>query len=164
MTSTVPGMSSVVAVGSLDSSTAYRVTAAATTPIGTLIQKTADQSTWSTRKPPSSGPSASPSDEMPAQIPIAVATCLRGNAVTMIESESGFMSAPPEPCTARAMISWWSFVASAHAAELRVKMASPTRNMRFRPKRSPSLPPSRISAANVRTYALIVHSRLSWFV
>ena len=98
-------MSSVLAVGSFDSSTAYSVAAAATTPIGTLIQNTADQSTWSTRKPPSSGPIASPSEEMPAQIPIAVATCLRGNAVTMIDSESGFISAPPAPCTARKAIS-----------------------------------------------------------
>ena len=45
VTSTVPTTSSVFAVGSFDSSTAYRVAAAATTPIGTLIQNTADQST-----------------------------------------------------------------------------------------------------------------------
>ena len=32
---------------------------------------------------------------MPAQMPIACGSCLRGNAATRIESESGFRSAPP---------------------------------------------------------------------
>ena len=43
--------------GSRDSATRQSSTTAATTPIGTLIQKTLDQPTCSTRKPPSSGPS-----------------------------------------------------------------------------------------------------------
>ena len=74
VTSTVPRMSKRRAFGSLDSCTAQSVAAAAMMPIGTLIQKTADQSTCSTRKPPSSGPTARPSPEMPAQMPIAVGT------------------------------------------------------------------------------------------
>ena len=43
MTSTVPTMSKRRAFGSRDSCTAQSVAAAATTPIGTLIQNTADQ-------------------------------------------------------------------------------------------------------------------------
>ena len=38
---------------------------------------------------------------MPAQMPIAVGSCWRGNAVTMIESESGFIIAAPTPWQAR---------------------------------------------------------------
>ena len=68
----------------------------------------------------------------------------------MIDSESGFMSAAPMPCTTRAEISPVSLVASAQAADESVKMARPTRKIFLRPKRSPSLPPSRISAANDR--------------
>ena len=151
MISTVPTMSSVFADGSRDSTTAHRQTAAATTPIGTLIQNTADQSTCSVRKPPSSGPIARPRPEMPAQIPIACGSCLRGNAATMIDSDSGFSIAAPTPWTARDVISWVSDVDSAHAADERVKIARPSRKIRFRPNRSPSLPPSRISDANDRT-------------
>src|SRR5262249_879917 len=81
-----------------------------------------------------------------------------------IESDSGFSSAPPTPCTARAAISWLSVVASAQAADASVKIARPTRKIRFRPNRSPSLPPSRMRAANVRMYALTVHSRFSGLV
>ena len=151
VTSTVPITSSVLVVVSLDSTTAHQVTPAAITPIGTLIQNTADQDTFSTRNPPSSGPIARPRPEMPAQTPIAVGSCLRGKADTRIDSDSGFRSAPPTPCSDRNAISWVSVVASAQAADAIVKIASPTRKMRLRPKRSPSLPPSRISAANVST-------------
>ena len=104
-------------VVSLDSETAHSVTPAATTPIGTLIQNTADHETCSTRKPPSSGPIARPRPEIPAQMPIAVGSCFRGKAATRIESESGFSSAPPTPCSERAAISWVSVVESAQAAE-----------------------------------------------
>ncbi len=68
----------------------------------------------------------------------------------MIESESGFMSAAPTPWTARDAIRPLSLVESAQAADESVKIARPTRNIFLRPKRSPSLPPSRISAANER--------------
>ncbi len=78
----------------------------------------------------------------------------------MIDSESGPMSAPPTPCTTRPVMSWASVCASAHAAELAVKIASPTRNRRRRPNRSPSLPPSRVSEASASEKALTVHSRL----
>ncbi len=87
---------------------------------------------------------------MPAQMPIACGSCLRGKAATRIDSESGFKSAPPTPCTARKPISWVSVWESAHAADESVKMSSPTWKMRLRPYRSPSLPPSRIRVANTR--------------
>ena len=83
-------------------------------------------------------------------MPIAVGTWWRGNASTMIESESGFMSAAPTPCTTRAEISPASLVESAQAIDESVKIARPTRKIFLRPKRSPSFPPSRMSAANDR--------------
>ena len=88
---------------------------------------------------------------MPAQTPIAIGSCGRGKALTRIDSESGFISAAPVPWRQRNRISCVSVVASAQSAEQIVNMTTPTMNMRLRPKRSPSLPPSRISAANVRT-------------
>ena len=93
----MPGRSRLKLVGSRDSATAQSVTSAPTIPTGTLIQKTADQSTRSTRTPPSTGPMASASAEMPAQMPIAVPSSLRGKAATMIDSVSGFISAPADP-------------------------------------------------------------------
>jgi hypothetical protein len=118
--------------------------------MGTFTQKTADHEKRSTRKPPASGPTARPRLEIPAQMPMAVGTCLWGNAATRMASESGLSRAPPAPWTAREAMSWWSLVASAQAAEASVKMVRPTRNRRLRPKRSPSLPPSRMSTANDR--------------
>jgi len=55
---------------------------------------------------------------------------LRGKADTRIDSDSGFRSAPPTPCSDRNAISWVSVVASAHAADAIVKIARPTRKMR----------------------------------
>ena len=129
------------------------------TPIGTLIQNTALQPTCSVRKPPRSGPSARPRPETPAQIPIACGSLGRGKVATKIESDSGFISAAPVPCSARKMISCSAVCDSAHATENPVKSTRPTINMRLRPKRSPSLPPSRINAANTRMYALMIHCR-----
>ena len=151
VTSTVPTTSRLWALGSRDSRTAQAVTPKAMMPTGTFTQNTADHEYCSTRNPPSSGPTARPSPEMPAQMPIAVGSCLRGNAATRIESDSGFRSAPPKPWTIRAPISWLSVWASAQAADASVNTTSPTRKIRLRPNRSPSLPPSRISAPKLTT-------------
>src|SRR5919106_598010 len=90
-------------------------TAAAIIPMGTFTQKTADHEKRSTRNPPASGPTARPRLEIPAQMPMAVGTCLRANAATRMASESGLSSAPPAPCTTREAMSWWSLVATALA-------------------------------------------------
>ena len=159
VTRIVPTTSRLLTVESLDSSTAKRTKPNAITPIGTLIQKTALQPTCSVRKPPSKGPRASPRPETPAQIPIACGSLGRGNVATRIDSDSGFISAAPVPCSARKMISCSAVCDSAHATENTVNSTRPTMNMRLRPKRSPSLPPRRISAAKTRMYALMIHCR-----
>ena len=73
-------------------------------------------------------------------------------------SVSGVTIAPPTPCTARAMSSWFAVVASAAPAEATVKSSRPIANMRRRPKRSPSAAPVSSSTAKVSVYALTVHS------
>jgi hypothetical protein len=47
--------------------------------------------------------------------------------------------------------------ASPHSDEASANQTTPIRNTRRRPARSPSEPPSRISAASVRVYAVTVH-------
>ena len=69
----------------------------------------------------------------------------------MIERASGAISAAPAPWIARNAISCGSSTDSAHAAEPAVNTASPITNTRRRPNRSPSVPPTRISAASERT-------------
>ena len=67
----------------------------------------------------------------------------------MIDSDAGFISAAPTPCTARAPIRKPAVGASPQASEESVKIAIPTMKMRRRPMRSPSLPPVIRSAAKV---------------
>ena len=65
----------------------------------------------------------------------------------MIESVAGIISAAPTPCTTRlATRSVW-LAASPAVAEERAKMTTPKRNMRRRPKMSPSRPPVASSTA-----------------
>ena len=88
---------------------------------------------------------------MPAQMPIAVPSWRRSKVATRIDSVSGFIRAPPTPCPARKATSHVASGARAQAADIAVKISRPTRNIRLRPKRSPSLPPSRMSTAKDRT-------------
>ena len=73
-----------------------------------------------------------------------------GTAALSKVSDSGTTIAPPAPCTARAAISAPMLGASAAAADATVNSVRPTRNIRRRPKRSPSAAPVRSSTAKVR--------------
>jgi hypothetical protein len=55
-------------------------------------------------------------------------------------SAVGAITAAPAPCTARAAISSGADGASAHASEAAPNVASPMRNTRRRPTRSPTRP------------------------
>ena len=48
-------------------------------------------------RPPTSGPIASASADVPAQMPIAVPRSRGGNVAAMIESVAGFINAAPAP-------------------------------------------------------------------
>ena len=66
-------------------------------PIGMLTKKIQLHSRCSVMRPPTSGPIASASADVPAQIPIAVPRSRGGNVAAMIESVAGFINAAPAP-------------------------------------------------------------------
>ncbi len=84
---------------------------------------------------------------MPDHTPIAVPRLSSGKASASSVSVSGVTIAAPAPCTARAATSSPVLGARAAAAEEAVKTAMPSRNMRLRPKRSPSAAPVSSSTA-----------------
>ena len=57
----------------------------------------------------------------------------------------GDATAAPTPCSALAATSVASLTASPHSNEAIVNRTTPARNIFFRPKASPSLPPSNIN-------------------
>ena len=118
-------------------------------PIGTLMKKIQFQLTCSVSRPPTSGPIASAIAETPAQMPIALPRSRGGNVAVMIESVAGFISAPPRPCTTRAPIRKPPFGARPQARDAPVKTARPTMKISRRPRKSASLPPMSMNAANV---------------
>ena len=118
-------------------------------PIGTLRKKIQLQSMCSVMRPPISGPMASAIADTPAQIPIAIPRWCGGNVAEMIESVAGIMIAAPTPWRVRAPMSVPPVVARPHASDESVKIASPIRKTRRRPKKSASLPPESMSTAKV---------------
>ena len=127
-------------------------------PTGTLTKKIQFQLACSVSRPPISGPSASASAEVPAQIPIAVPRWRGGNVTAMIDSVAGFISAAPTPCAMRAAMSVSPLEARPQAREARVKIVMPVTKTSRRPYASASLPPISISAANVSAYPETTHS------
>ena len=85
---------------------------------------------------------------MPDQMPSARPRFSAGKASESSVSVSGATIAPPRPWIARAAISASVEGASAAAAEAAVKSPIPIRNMRRRPKRSPSAAPVSRKTAN----------------
>jgi hypothetical protein len=115
-----------------------------------LIQKIACQAQPSITAPPMSGPVATPRPATPPQMPIASGRRAIGTEPASRVSESGMMAAAPNPCAARAAISWLGSVARAASAELNVKTTMPMTNRVRRPNRSPRATAIRIVLANAR--------------
>ena len=99
--------------------------------------------------PPTSGPIASASADVAAQMPIAVPRSFGGNVAAMIERVAGFISAAPQPWRTRPAMSWSLEPARPHMSEAVVKTTMPTTKIRRRPYASASFPPMSMSAANV---------------
>ncbi len=118
-----------------------------TPPIGTLSRKAQRQEKWSTRKPPTTGPMAAVMPLNADQVPMARPRSASGKPAPSSARLPGTSSAAPMPCSARAAISWPVSCAAAQAADASTNTATPSRNMRLRPKRSPSAPPTSSSAA-----------------
>ena len=120
--------------------------ASSSTPNGTLSRKAQRHEKWSTRKPPTTGPTAAVMPLNADQVPIARPRSACGKLAPSSARLPGTSSAAPMPCTARAATSWPTPCAAAQAADASVNTAAPTRNTRLRPKRSPSAPPTSSSA------------------
>ena len=104
--SAAPVQSMRRATGSRDSGSSLRPATIAIAISGTLTMKIEPHQKWSSRKPPTTGPSATPRPAVAAQMPIAIARS-RVSVKTLISSESvaGMMNAAPAPMTARATMS-----------------------------------------------------------
>ncbi len=134
---------------SRDSGTCRRVVHAVTAATGTLIRKIHRQLPACSSHPPRKGAIAEDTPLNPAHVPIARVRSPGWKVASMIARLAGVISAPPIPCTARAVMSHPMPGAAAHSTEARVNQLSPARNTRRRPQRSLSEPASRISEARV---------------
>ena len=100
--------------------------------------------------PPSSTPAAPPSPFIAAQIPIARFSWWPGaNEAVMIASEQAAISAPANPCRARAPISTPWFGARPPNSEAAPNRSSANTNVRRCPKWSAARPPRIKKPANV---------------
>ena len=84
-------------------------------------------------RPPTSGPIASASADVPAQMPIAVPRSRGGNVAAMIESVAGFINAAPAPWRTRAPMSISDELARPHRSDAKVKTTIPVTKIRRRP-------------------------------
>ena len=125
------------------------MTTTASAATGRLRKKIDCQETFSTRKPPTTGPMASASALTPAHVPIALPRSSGGNVLEMIERVPGIMNAAPTPWTVRPVTSQASLGDSPMKAELAAKSTTPKRNIRRRPNRSPRRPPVTSSTAKL---------------
>ena len=104
--SAAPVQSSRRATGSRDSGSSRSPATTAIATSGTLTMKIDPHQKWSSRTPPTTGPSATPRPAVAAQIPIAIARSrVSVKTLTSSESVAGMMNAAPAPITARAAIS-----------------------------------------------------------
>ena len=137
-----PGTStSRTAVSSRDSRAASSVTTTAAIATGTLRKKIDCQLTSCTSRPPSTGPIASAIADTPAQVPIARPRSWGSKVLVMIERVAGIMKPAPTPWTARNAISQVSLWESPIRKLAVPNTITPKRNIRRRPKMSPSRPP-----------------------
>jgi hypothetical protein len=114
------------------------------TPIGTLIQNTARQTT-SASTPPTTNPINEAAMPAMTATPIAKPRRLAGNASVMMAAEFAVRSAPPTPCTMRHTINHIAPLPPVYghndsASEAALNTAKPALYMRTRPKMSPRRP------------------------
>src|SRR4029077_13327773 len=135
----------------------------AATPIGRLTKKTQCQLKASVRTPPARSPSEPPATDTNTYALIARARSLGlGNSVMMIARITEAWAAAPIPCRKRAPIRAAPLGAIPHRSEATVNVATPARNTRLRPTRSPIRPASSSRLPKVTRKALITQVRLAW--
>ncbi len=146
-----PTGSTLGAAGSLDVGMRNTPATSPSTTIGTLMRNTACQEKFSTRNPPSSGPSTPASPAVADHRPMALPRSSTGNTTVMIDSVAGMMKAPPMPMNARVAMSCVELSDIAAATEPTPNTTKPNCSAPTRPKRSPSAPAVSRSPANTST-------------
>ena len=128
-------------------------------PIGILTRKIQCQLIVSVRTPPSTTPMLPPPEATNPKRPIAFARSAGSvKSASISESETAEATAPPMPCTARAVTSMPCEVERPQRSEASVKSPIPNRNRRRWPYRSPSRPPRSSRPPNVSVYAFTTHA------
>lgn len=127
--------------GSRDSGTNRGASTSSGTRSGTASRKTDPQAKFSSRIPPTTGPSALPAANPVAQMAMARRRwSLSRKMERSSDSVDGMSMAPKKPRAARATISHSIVGENAAPIETRPNPAEPTRSRRRRPIRSPRLP------------------------
>ncbi len=151
VTSTAPGMSKPLARSSLLSGTKVTAPKMAVTAIGTFTNRTQRQEAYWVRTPPRISPIAAPPAVIAEKMPSARLRSLpSANTTVSRASADGDMSAPPMPCTPRAVMSSPRLPAMPPSSEANANSEAPVMKTFRRPMRSPSLPPSSRNPPNVR--------------
>jgi hypothetical protein len=133
--------SSRPASGSLNSGSSRGPIARRSAITGTARRKTEPHQKNSSNTPPSSGPTAPPSEKAVIQTPMANVRCPGSpKRLRISERVDGAMVAPAIPRSARAAISISGLVENAVSTEAAAKPAAPMSKRRRRPIRSPSVP------------------------
>jgi hypothetical protein len=123
----------------------------ATITTGTLTRKTEPHQKCSSSQPPVTGPIATATPAIAAQMAMAWARSFRSvNTLVMIDRVAGMISAPPMPIRARVAINWSALLACDDRTEAVPMMARPMARAPRRPKRSPSEPIVSSRPANTR--------------
>ena len=129
--SAAPAQSRRPASALRDSGMTRRPTTIAATQSGTLTRKIEPHEKLSIRNPPATGPRATPSPAVAAQMPTAVARSRSsGNTLMSSDSVAGMMKAAPAPIAARQAMRASTFAAVAAPAELAANIARPARSVR----------------------------------
>src|SRR3954451_6426743 len=160
---TAPATSKVrCSSSSRDSGTKRSESTNAAMPTGTFTKKIHRQENDCVSQPPRTSPKAEPPIAIADQTPSARARYFpSATVVEMIGRAAGEISAAPRPCSARKPISIPELAARPFSSDAAVKMTSPMRKSRLRPRRSPARPPSKRKPPNTSVYALTIHWRLA---
>ncbi len=115
------------------SGTCQRVRANTAAPRGRFMKNAHLQEAFCTSHPPSTGPIAAVMDVKPDHVPIARPRSSAGKFTLINARLPGTSSAPPTPCTPRAITSCHTFGASPHQADAAQNNTTPAAKTVRRP-------------------------------
>ena len=148
----VPTGSNRAIVVSRDVGTTRAMATSATAITGTLIMSTDPHQKCSSSQPPVTGPSATATPDVAAQMAMAIARSLGARkTLTRMARVAGNISAAPTPISARQMMSSPALPENAANPENTANRTRPICMTPLRPKRSPMLPAAISRPANTST-------------